>query len=164
MHAPEPLAAESAPVLLGCFEVGESTVAIEVSQLREIVRYRAATPLPGAPASIDGVIELRGALIPVVDLGHLLGGERLRAGPRARIAVAVVEGIAIGLAVDGASRILSVPGDALGAPPALALRSGGAATRAVVRSPDGPPIALLSLEHVVERLYREALADPEAAR
>lgn len=164
MQTREPQGAEESQVLLGCFEVGPLTVAIDVAQLREVVRHRAATPLPGAPASIEGVIDLRGTLVPVVDLGRLLGGEALRAGPRSRIAVAEVDGVAIGLAVDAAVQILAVPGAALGDPPALAVQSGCAATRAVVRRADAPPIAVLSLEHVIESLYREALAGGEGAR
>jgi purine-binding chemotaxis protein CheW len=164
MPARDPLAPDASQVLLGCFEVGGRTVAIDVSQLREVVRHQAATPLPGAPASIEGVIDLRGTLVPVVDLGRLLGGVALQAGPRSRIAVAEVDGIAIGLAVDAAIQILSVQGAELGDPPMLAVQSGCAATRAVVRRPDEAPIAVLSLEHVIESLYREALTGVEGAR
>ena len=164
MQAPDPLDPDASQVLLGCFEVGGLTVAIDVAQLREVVRHQPATPLPGAPASIEGVIDLRGTLVPVVDLGRLLGGEPLRAGRRSRIAVAEVDGIAIGLAVDAAIQILAVHGSALGDPPALAVQSGCAATRAVVRRSDAAPIAVLSLEHVIESLYREALAGGEGAR
>jgi purine-binding chemotaxis protein CheW len=164
MPARDPLVPDASEVLLGCFEVGGLTVAIDVSQLREVVRHQAATPLPGAPASIEGVIDLRGTLVPVVDLGRLLGGAALRAGPRSRIAVAEVDGIAIGLAVDAAIQILAVQGAALGDPPLLAVQSGCGATRAVVRRPDAAPIAVLSLEYLIESLYREALAGVEAER
>jgi purine-binding chemotaxis protein CheW len=150
-------------VLLGCFEVGGRPVAIDVGHLREVVRFQPATPLPGAPPTIDGVIDLRGTLVPVVDLGRLLGGEGLRPGPRARIAIAEIDGLAIGLAVDAAVEILSVDAAALGDPPALAVQSGCEATRAVVRRPGGSPIAVLALEHVVETIYRSALTGAEGA-
>lgn len=164
MQAPDPLDPYASQVLLGCFEVGGLTVAIDVAQLREVVRHQPATPLPGAPASIEGVIDLRGTLVPVVDLGRLLGSEPLRASRRSRIAVAEVDGIAIGLAVDAAIQILAVQGSELGDPPALAVQSGCAATRAVVRRSDAAPIAVLSLEHLIESLYREVLAGGEGAR
>jgi purine-binding chemotaxis protein CheW len=162
MRAPSPDARDGARVLLGCFEVGGRPVAIDVAQLREVVRFQPATPLPGAPAQIEGVIDLRGALVPVVDLGRLLGGEPLRPGPRSRIAVAEIDGLAIGLAVDAALEILAVDAAALGDLPALAVHSGCEATRAIVRRPGAAPIALLSLEHVVETLYRAALPSAEA--
>jgi len=163
MQAHRPTAQDGPRVLVGCFEVGGRPIAIDVAQLREVVRFQAATPLPGAPARIEGVIELRGALVPVVDLGRLLGGEPLRPGPRSRIAVAEIDGLAIGLAVDAAVEILSVDAAALGDPPALAVQSGCEATRAIVRRPGASPLAILSLEHVVETLYRAALPGAELA-
>ena len=158
MQALDASAAADARVLLGCFEVGGCTVAIDVAQLREIVRHVPPTPLPGAPALIEGVIDLRGRLVPVVDLGRALGAAPLRPGRRSRIAIAELDGLLIGLAVDAALEILAVPASALDDPPALAMNSGCEATRAVVRRPDAPPIAMLSLEHVLESLYRAALA------
>jgi len=163
MPANDPISTEGSCVLLGCFEAAGRAIAIDVVQLREVVRYQAATPLPGAPAQIEGVIDLRGALVPVVDLGRLLGGPRLSPGPRSRIAVAEVDGLAIGFAVDAALEILSVEAAALGDPPALATHSGCEATRAVVRRPGAAPLAILSLEHLVETLYRDALPAAEAA-
>ncbi len=163
MPAPSQDSHDGSRVLLGCFEVGGRPVAIDVAQLREVVRFQPATPLPGAPALIEGVIDLRGALVPVVDLGRLLGGERLRPGPRSRIAVAEVEGLAIGLAVDAALEILAVDTAALGDLPALAVHSGCETTRAIVRRPGAAPIALLSLEHVIEVLYRTALPSAEVS-
>lgn len=162
MPARSPDLPEGARVLLGCFEVGGRPVGIDVAQLREVVRFQPATPLPGAPTLIEGVIELRGALVPVVDLGRLLGGAPLRPGPRSRIAVAQIDGLAIGLAVDAALEILAVDPAALGDLPALLAQAGCEATRAVVRRAGAPPIALLSLEHVVEALYRAALPGAEA--
>jgi chemotaxis signal transduction protein len=87
----------------------------------------------------------------------------LRPGPRSRIAVAEVDGLAIGLAVDAALEILAVDAEALGDLPALVAHAGCEATRAVVRRPGAGPIAILSLEHVVETLYRAALPGAEAA-
>jgi purine-binding chemotaxis protein CheW len=157
MQAPSrPLHGENR-VLLACFEVGGRLLAIDVAQLREVVRYQPPTPLPGAPAAVEGVIDLRGSLVPVVDLGRALGGDRLRPGRRSRIAVAELDGLVLGLAVDAAVEILGVDGSALDDPPALVVQSGCEATRLVARRPDAAPIAVLSLEHLLEGLYRSAL-------
>jgi purine-binding chemotaxis protein CheW len=152
-----------ARVLLACFEVGGRLVAIDVAQLREVVRYQPPTPLPGAPATIEGVIDLRGSLVPVVDLGRALGGDRLRPGRRSRIAVAELDGLVLGLAVDAAVEILGVDGSALGDPPALVVQSGCEATRLVARRPGAAPIAVLSLEQVLEGVCRSALPTPGGA-
>jgi len=145
-------------VLLGCFEAGGRVVAIDVAALREVVRWTLPTPLPGAPALVEGVIDLRGTLVPVVDLGRALGGERATPGRSTRIAVAEVEGLVVGLVVDAAVEILAVEGSALGVPPLLAREGGCETTRAVLRRAHGPLVAVLALEVVLEGLTRAALA------
>ncbi len=148
-------------VTLGCFEVEGHTYAIDVSQVREIVRWQPVTPLPNAPELIEGVIDLRGAVVPVVDLGRALGGAP---GQRTRIAVTEVDGLVMGLAVDAAVEVLSVDVAHLEDPPALATQTGYDMTRAVVRRPGAEPILVLSLEHVLEGVYRSALAAGERAQ
>ena len=160
MQGAEATAHTETRVLLACFEVAGRVVAIDVARLREIVRYAEPTPLPGAPGEIEGVIELRGALVPVVDLGRALGVGRARPGRRTRIAVAEVEGLVVGLVVDAALDMLAAPAASLGDPPPLAREAGCAATRAVVRRASGPMVAVLALEVVLAGVLRAALARP----
>lgn len=150
-------------VTLGAFRVGSALYAIDVSQIREVVRWQEVTPLPKAPRLIEGVIDLRGAVVPVVDLGRALGGSPVEPSASARIAVAEIDGLVMGLAVDAAVEVLSVDVSALEDPPALATHAGYDATRAVVRRPDATPVLVLSLEHVLESVYRSALPTQEDA-
>lgn len=144
-------------VTLGCFEVGGALYAIDVTYLREVVRWQPVTPLPKAPPLIEGVIDLRGSVVPVVDLGRALGRKPIEAGPQARIAVSEVDGLVVGLAVNAAVEVLSVDAGVMDDPPALATQAGYGATRAVVRRADADPIMVLSLEHLLESVYRSAL-------
>lgn len=144
-------------VTLGCFEVSGGVYAIDVSQLREVVRWQPVTPLPNAPSLIEGVIDLRGAVVPVVDLARVLGLGVVQGGLRARICVTETEGLVMGLAVDAAVDVIPVEVDRLEDPPPLATQSGYDATRAVVRRPGKEPVLLLSVEHLLERVYRSAL-------
>jgi purine-binding chemotaxis protein CheW len=148
-------------VTLGCFEVSGSVYAIDVNCVREVVRWQPVTPLPKAPALIDGVIDLRGGIVPVVDLGRALEGEPLKVGNRTRIAIAEVEGLILGLVVDAAIEVLPVNVAALEDPPGLATQAGYDAARAVVRRPDAAPIFVLSLEHLLESIYRSSLRSQE---
>jgi purine-binding chemotaxis protein CheW len=161
MHKTDAGAIGDNQLTLGCFEVEGHTYAIDVSQVREIVRWQPVTPLPNAPELIEGVIDLRGAVVPVVDLGRALGGAP---GQRTRIAVTEVDGLVMGLAVDAAVEVLSVDVAHLEDPPALATQTGYDMTRAVVRRPGAEPILVLSLEHVLEGVYRSALAAGERAQ
>jgi purine-binding chemotaxis protein CheW len=148
-------------VTLGCFQVGGSVYALDVAQLREVVRWRPVTPLPMAPKLIEGVIDLRGALVPVIDLARALGCGAVETGARARIAVTEIDGMVVGLAVDAAIEMLSVDAAMLEDPPALAIQAGYGASRAVVRRPDAEPVMVLSLEHLLESVYRSALRAQE---
>lgn len=148
---------------LACFELAGDLYALDVAQLREVVRWHPVTPLPRAPALIEGVLDLRGAIVPVVDLGKLLRGAPMRSGPRARIVIVEVDGLVVGLAVDAATEVIEVDSTALCDPPALAAHAGYDAARAVVRRPGAPPILVVALEHVLECVYRSALPVEEGA-
>ena len=79
-----PLAIDDDRVELACFEVRGQLFGIDVQQIREIVRSQVVTPLPKAPGLIEGVIDLRGTIVPVIDLGRALCGEPIAEGTRAR--------------------------------------------------------------------------------
>jgi purine-binding chemotaxis protein CheW len=150
-------------VILGCFEVKGDVYALDVAQVREVVRWQASTALPKAPALIDGVIDLRGVVIPVVDLANALRGERTLPGAGTRIVVVEADGLVVGLVVDAAVDVLAVEAEALDDPPALAIQAGYEATRAVVRRADAAPILVLSLEHVLESVQRSGSGGGEEA-
>ena len=149
-------------VTLGCFEVAGGVYAIEVAQLREVVRWQPVTPLPNAPTLIEGVIDLRGAVVPVVDLARALGLGEVKPGLRARICVTETDNLVMGLAVDAAVDVMPVEVERLEDPPSLATQSGYQTARAVVRRPEQEPVLVLSLEALLERVYRSALDAPEA--
>jgi purine-binding chemotaxis protein CheW len=142
---------------VACFEVHGQLYGVDVQQIREIVRSQAVTPLPRAPGLVEGVMDLRGTIVPVVDLGRALGGGGCASGPRARIAIVEVDGLVFGLRVDAAADVLAVAASDVDEPPALVTQAGYEAVRAVVRQPDGPPTMVLSLEHLLECVYRRAL-------
>jgi purine-binding chemotaxis protein CheW len=151
-----------AAVELACFATHGRLYGIDVMQIREIARAAALTPLPNAPALIEGVVDLRGMVIPVVDLGRALGGAPVPDGVGARIAVLEVDEMVFGLRVESAVDVLSVPPEALEEPPALVTQAGYDLVRAVVRRPDGPPLLALSVEHLLEGVYRSALPGRDA--
>lgn len=144
-------------VNLAVFEVQGRHYALDVSQVREIVRFQPVTPLPMAPTLIEGVIDLRSSVIPVIDLGRLLGGDRVDATERARIVVLDCDGLVLGLCVEAATDVLNLDVSHLEDVPELATHAGYDAVRHVVRRPGQPPVMVLSLEHVLENVYRSAL-------
>jgi purine-binding chemotaxis protein CheW len=151
---------------LACFEVGGALYALEVGSLREIVRPLPITPLPGAPASIEGVTELRGSLLVVVDLARLLGRDAAGDGPRTRIVVLEVDGLAFGLRVDAAVDVLGIAADRLEEVPALARPGAHGSVRRALRRPGQAPVLVLCARGLIEAIDRSpgVLASPPPTR
>jgi len=144
---------------LACLEVRGQVYGVDVQQVREIVRAQALTPLPRAPELVEGVIDLRGVIVPVVDLGRALGGAPIADSAASRIAIVEVDGMAFGLRADAASEVLAVAGSDVQSPPALVVQTGYDAIRAVVRRPGLPPVLVLALESVLESVFRSGLRE-----
>jgi purine-binding chemotaxis protein CheW len=87
-----------APRLL-VFNAAGRTCACELNAVREIIPHRKATRLPGAPAYVSGLINLRGSIVTVLDVARRLGGARVD-GDHASIVLAESGGKVVGLAVD----------------------------------------------------------------
>ena len=151
--------ASDSQVELACLEVRGQVFGVEVQQIREIVRAQTLTALPNAPQLLEGVIDLRGTIVPVVDLGRVLGGAPVDGDARARIAIVEVDGLVFGLRAAAASDVLPVAASDVRSPPALVAQAGYEAIRAVVRRPGEAPVLVLSLEHVLETVYRSAIRD-----
>ena len=141
---------------LACFPLGDVTLAVDVSQVREVARCPALTPLPKAPALIEGVVDLRGRVIPVVDLGRALLDRAVADDPLARLAVIECDDLVFGLRVGRIAEVITLPAAALEEPPALATFAGYDAVRAVVRREGTSPALVISVERLLERIYRSA--------
>lgn len=136
---------------LGVFEVGGQLLGIDVRQIREVVRPLPLTPLPGAPDPFEGLMDLRGAVFPVLDLGRALGLGPIRPEARSRIAVVEADGLVLGLRVAAALDVLAVEAEEA-ADGDAALPLDASILTAVVRRPSGAPVLVLSLPHVVQNL------------
>ncbi len=106
-------------VQLVVFSVGTEEYGLEVSQVQEIIRLLPITRVPRAAAFIEGVINLRGNVIPVVNLHYRLGLEQRKDTDQTRIIITEVQGISVGLIVDQVLEVLYLSRSAL-EPPASA--------------------------------------------
>lgn len=103
------------------FVLHEDTCALPLLRVREIVRFEGATRIPRVPPCIRGVVNLRGNVVPVVDLAVWLG--RPETPTTSRTCLLVVEATAgsdaspVGLVIDGVNQVLDVRSDALEPPP-----------------------------------------------
>lgn len=147
-------------ISLACFEVQEQSYALDVTLVREIVRVQPITPLPSAPALIEGVVELRGGMVPVLDLGRVLGAHASESTANSRIVVLDYEGLLLGLLVDSATDVLSIDPAGLEEVPDLATQAGYEVVRSVVRRPGSAPVMVLAVESILEAVYRSSPTGP----
>lgn len=90
------------------FRVGGQDFCVDIMSVREIRGWTPATVLPHAPSYILGVINLRGAVVPIVDLAARMGLEPIRPDARHVIVICVIAQQTVGFLVDAVSDILSV--------------------------------------------------------
>lgn len=101
------------------FRLAEEEYSVDIMSVREIRGWTRATPLPHAPAHVRGVINLRGTVLPVVDLSVRLGMEPVVGDSRNVIIVVQVGTQTAGLLVNAVSDILALPRSELQPPPEL---------------------------------------------
>jgi purine-binding chemotaxis protein CheW len=106
------------------FQVGRETYGVPITSLHEIVRVPEITAVPDAPDYMEGVINLRGKIVSVIDLRRRLGEKKVTASRRNRILVVEHNGRLSGLIVDSASEVLKIPKSDV-EPSPTALQEGG---------------------------------------
>jgi len=101
------------------FKVGNEEFGLDILQVQEIIRQRNLTRVPNLPDFVDGVINLRGQVIPVIGLRRRFGMDSAEADKRTRIVVAEVHGNVLGFVVDEVSEVLRISSDTVEPPPSL---------------------------------------------
>lgn len=101
------------------FFVGHEEFGLEILRVQEIIRMQPLTRVPHLPKHVEGVINLRGKIIPVVGLRPRMGLGKQAADKYTRIVVVDVNGLVVGFVVDSVSEVLRIPSDAIEATPRL---------------------------------------------
>lgn len=105
------------------FVLGSETYGLDIQFVREIIGILPITPLPDVPSWIKGVINLRGKVIPIMDVRARFMLEELPYGGRTCIIVVNVQEWWVGLVVDTVSEVLDIPTAQIEPPPRVANRS-----------------------------------------
>ena len=137
------------------FCIGEQEFAVDIMSVREIRGWSPATPLPQSPAYMRGVINLRGAVLPIMDLAARLGLPVNELSARSVIIVVKVGERMIGLLVDAVSDILSINDSMCQATPDIACDRVKSFVKGLV-SMEGRMISEIALERLLPE--QESLA------
>ena len=137
------------------FRIGEQEFCVDIMAVREIRGWTPATPLPRAPGYMKGVINLRGAVLPIIDLGARFGLNTSEPSERHVIMVAHVGGRMVGLLVDAVSDIIQLTDEAMQPTPDIASDHVKSFVKGIFAI-DGRMISLIELDHIVPETEAEA--------
>lgn len=101
------------------FNIGEEEFGIDILKVQEIIRTMEITKMPNTPEFIEGVINLRGRVIPIIDLRIKLGMQKREHDKSTRIIVVEIADQTVGFIVDAVSEVLRIPKNITEAPPAI---------------------------------------------
>ncbi|MEM8654182.1 MAG: chemotaxis protein CheW [Pseudomonadota bacterium] len=136
------------PMELLIFKLGEQEYSLDIMCVREIRGWARATPMPRAPSYMRGVINLRGTVLPVMDLAERLDLPKCGQSERSVIVVVKHNGSLTGLLVDAVSDIIALGPDDLQPPPEGALQDGPNVISALTLV-DDRLVRILDLTHIV---------------
>ena len=101
------------------FKLGEEEFGVDILQVQEIIRMQSITRVPNAPHFVEGVINLRGKVIPIIDLRKRFDLGDHERDKNTRIVVVKIDEIVVGLIVDEVSEVLRIPADTVEPPPPI---------------------------------------------
>ena len=144
-------------IQLVSFTIGDEEFGVDILKVQEINRMLSVTRVPNSPEYIDGVINLRGKVIPIIDLRRRFRMERKEHDKNTRIVVVELGGKVVGFVVDAVSEVLRIPKSVTEPPPPIVAGVDAEYITAVGKLEDRLLI-LLDLEKVLVTDEKEALA------
>jgi purine-binding chemotaxis protein CheW len=143
-------------IQLVVFELGDERYGLDIAAVYEIIRHQPITAVPQAPAFVAGVINLRGRIIPVIDLRGRFAMPATDLTKASRIVVCEASGTRVGLMVDGVSEVLMVSDADIDETPDVTVKD-AAYLRGIAKLGDRLVI-LLDLDGLFGELGAEAVA------
>ena len=142
------------------FEVGNEEYGLDILGVKEVIRIREITRLPKAPSFVKGIINLRGDVIPIIDLRDKFGLENQEYTDMTRVIVVDVDEKLVGMVVDAASQVVRIPADQIEPPPPIA---GGLSTEYIrgVGKLDERLVILLNIDRILTQEEKIELVEME---
>lgn len=143
---------------VACFRVADRDCAVDVMRIAEVLRPVPVTRLPAAPPFVEGIIELRGRFLPVIDLRKRFGGAAGAGGAAGKYVVAPLGATSVALVVDEVMGVERIPSDQIQPPPALASGRVAPGFVAGIVKWNERVFMLLDIDAVLSEAERAALA------
>ena len=139
------------------FRIGNEFYGVDISAVEGIIKMQDITKLPHAPEFIEGVTNLRGAVVPILDLRKRFGLESESHTRETRIVTVNMNGIHVGLIVDAVTQVVHVADDVIEPPPQMSVTIGSAFIKGIAKL-EGLLIILLDLGKVLSLEEKDRLA------
>jgi purine-binding chemotaxis protein CheW len=139
------------------FELGSELYGVNIAAVESIIKMQAITKLPHSPVFVEGVTNLRGKVLPVIDLRRRFGMPPQEMDKNSRIIVVNVNSTEVGMIVDGVSEVLTVPAQAVEPAPSIATTVNSIFITGIAKL-DDRLVILLDLDRVLSVQEQEALA------
>ena len=130
------------------FELADEYYGVEIAAVEGIIKMQTITAVPHAPDFVEGVTNLRGSVLPVLDLRKRFGMTKTDNTKETRIVVVELGGNSVGMVVDGVSEVLRVPENAI-EPPSPLVTSADSAFITGIAKVDERLVILLDLSKVL---------------
>ncbi len=143
------------------FDLAAEFYGVDIGDVREIIRMQAITRVPGAPPFVEGVINLRGRVVPVVDLRKRLDLQVNDETKESRVVVVDIAGRDVGVIVDGVTEVLRIPLSSVEPPSSMITNADSDFLRGIARLED-KLIILLDLSKVLATIDTQFVMDVEA--
>lgn len=101
------------------FNINEEEFGIDILKVQEINKISEITSIPDSPSHVEGIINLRGRVIPIIDLRVRLGAQKKMYDHKTRILVVEIENKTVGFVVDSVKEVLRIPQNIIEAPPKI---------------------------------------------
>jgi len=147
--APGPASGADVQIELLGFMLSDEQYALDILEIKEIVRLHAITPVPRSAPWLKGIVTLRGVIVPIFDLRSRLGLTEIEHGPETRIVVVYRGEEFAGLIVDRITQVMRLPVETIEPPPQTIGLVEAEYLRGVARFRD-QLVILLNLPRVVE--------------
>ncbi len=136
------------PAMLLSLRIGDQEFAIDIMSVREIRGWMPSTPLPQSPSYVRGMINLRGVVMAIMDLGERLGLPSTMPDASSVVVVVELKDRVVGLVVDAVSDILTVTADMVQAVPDVGRRGSNELVEGVMTI-DGRIVSILALGDIL---------------
>lgn len=152
----KPTAVQAEMLQLVTFKLKGQKYAVNILKVQEIDNMKEITPIPNSPPFLEGAVNLRGKVIPVLNLAKKFGFPLSDIKESAKIVIMDIRSIIMGVIVDSVSDVLRIPGDVVEPPPPVSLNVSTEFILGIAKLQEGL-IILLDMDKLLDEAEHEAV-------